>query len=241
MSSACITASNLWVIRKHEKILQDVSLSVGEQDFVTIVGPNGAGKSMLLKCLIGLYKPDKGVITRKDGLRIGYVPQIFSLSQTIPLSVHRFLSLCGKQNDGDQQPLNEIAEQTQIGDILDKSMHVLSSGQLQRVLLARALINKPKLLILDEASQNMDVGGQMLFYKLLDKIYQTNAVAVLMVSHDLHFVMRSTRKVICLFHHVCCSGKPDDIAQTKEFLALFGSEMGDIMSVYRHAHKHTHE
>ena len=230
-----IAAENLHVSRDKHSILRDVSLQIGDGDFVTIVGPNGAGKSMLIKCLLGFYKPDRGKVILREGLRIGYVPQNLTPDFTIPVSVRRFLSL---RRNHDSTNAEHIAAETQITDILDKQLHSLSGGQLQRVLLARALINNPSLLVLDEPAQHLDVGGQLLFYQLLERIYRERNIGILMVSHDLHFVMRSTKRVICLFHHVCCFGEPHEVAQTPEFLALFGDEMTRLMTVYRHIHNH---
>lgn len=232
-----VSAENLHVWRDKQNILRDVSLQIADGDFVTIVGPNGAGKSMLIKCLLGFYKPDRGRVKLRAGIRIGYVPQNLTPDFTMPISVRRFLSLRRTNNAKDA---TRAAQETQVTDILDKPLHALSGGQLQRVLLARALSDNPSLLVLDEPAQHLDVGGQLLFYQLLERIYQERDIGVLMVSHDLHFVMRGTKRVVCLFHHVCCFGEPREVAQTPEFLSLFGDEMTRLMTVYRHIHDHPH-
>ena len=235
--SPLITASHIHLIRRGKHILKDVSIEINAQDFITIIGPNGAGKSMLLKCLLGFYAPDEGVVIRKKNLRIGYVPQRLTLDRTMPVSVKRFLHLGKKVN---AEEIAQIAQETRIESILTKPLTVLSGGELQKVLLARSLLANPDLLVLDEPAQNLDISGQLAFYKLLEKIYMQRLVSILMVSHDLHMVMASTKQVVCLFHHVCCSGEPQVVTQDPEFIALFGKDMAHMMAVYHHSHNHEH-
>ncbi len=238
LMASLLRAEGLHVIRDGRSILKDVSLDVGMQDFVTIIGPNGAGKSMLLKCLLGIIQPDQGRVTRRPGLTTGYVPQRLIAEPSMPLSVKRFLTL---KTNATAETLARCAEETDITPLLARQLHHLSGGELQRVLLARALIGEPELLVLDEPAQNMDVGGQLAFYKLLERLHHTRTLSVLMVSHDLHLVMASTRQVICLYHHVCCSGEPQAVTRDPEFISLFGNDMARMMAVYHHEHTHTHE
>ena len=233
-----ISAHNVTVVRGRHALLQDVSLHVGERDFITVVGPNGAGKSTLLKCLLGFHKPDSGAVTRSPGLKIGYVPQRFSTDRAIPISTRRFLTL---RRRAGRAAVARVAAETAVADVLDQPLYALSDGELQRVLLARALLGEPQLLVLDEPAQNLDISGQLAFYKLLDQVYKERALGILMVSHDLHLVMASTRRVVCLFHHVCCSGKPHEVAKDPDFIALFGDDMARMMSVYHHVHDHVHD
>ena len=232
-----IQASNITVSRQGNKILENVSVVVGEHDFLTVIGPNGAGKSMLLKCLIGFYMPDTGKIRKMAGLRVGYVPQNFSPEHTMPISVKRFLGLRRKT---EKAVVEKVAEETGTLTILDQPLFNLSGGERQRVLLARSLLDNPHLLVLDEPAQNLDISGQLGFYKLIEKIYKERKVSVLMVSHDLHLVMASTNEVICLFHHVCCSGEPQLVAKDPEFISLFGKDMATMMAAYQHSHDHVH-
>tara|TARA_R100000005_G_scaffold96614_1_gene85164 strand:+ start:1025 stop:1885 length:861 start_codon:yes stop_codon:yes gene_type:complete len=232
-----LAARHVSVYRDGRTILEDVSLGVGEKDFITIIGPNGAGKSMLLKCMMGFYAPSEGAVVRRDGLKIGYVPQRLVADHTVPIRVRRFLTLRRKARPAD---IERVAEETGISDYLDQSLHVLSGGELQRVLLARALLDNPDLLVLDEPAQNLDVTGQLAFYKLIDRIYSERNVSILMVSHDLHLVMSSTREVVCLYHHICCSGEPHLVTRDPEFIGLFGQDMARLMAVYNHSHDHEH-
>ena len=232
-----IQASNINVSRQGNKILENVSVVVGDHDFLTVIGPNGAGKSTLLKCLMGFYAPDIGEIRKMNGLRVGYVPQNFAPEHTMPISVRRFLTLRKKT---EKAAIEEIAQETGILNILDQALFELSGGERQRVLLARSLLDNPHLLVLDEPAQNLDISGQLGFYRLVEKIYKERKVSVLMVSHDLHLVMASTKEVICLFHHICCSGEPQIVAKDPEFISLFGNDMATMMAAYQHSHDHAH-
>ena len=236
--SLLIEAKNLCVNRNNKNILENVFVNIKKNDFITIIGPNGAGKSVLLECLMGSFLPDSGKIIKKNNLSIGYIPQNFTPDNSMPISVKRFLTLKKKFTS---KELIDISRETNISGILDKHLSTLSGGELQKVLLARSLLNKPELLILDEPAQNLDIKNQLNFYNLLNKIYKDRDLSILMVSHDLHMVMSSTRQVICLYHHVCCSGEPQIVAKDPEFISLFGNDMAKMMSVYQHTHNHSHQ
>jgi zinc transport system ATP-binding protein len=151
----------------------------------------------------------------------------------MPINVKSFITLRKKY---DQLSLKQVVVETKIGEIINKQISVLSGGEMQRVLLARSLLNNPELIILDEPAQNLDIAGQMNFYELLQSIYSKRKLSILMVSHDLHLVMVSTKKVLCLSNHICCSGKPQQIAQDPEFISMFGKDMANMMAVYQHNH-----
>ena len=232
-----IEGIDICLTRQERTILSNVSLKIDSGDFITLIGPNGAGKSMLLKTLLGLIKPDSGRVIRKDGLRIGFVPESLNIDPTLPLSVKRFLTLNANKDELD----DEIIAETNITDLLDRQMTNLSGGERQRVLLARALHAHPEILILDEPAQNLDMSGQLNLYALMEKIFELRKIAILMVSHDLHLVMSSTQKVVCLYEHICCSGEPQAVAKDPEFISLFGQDMARLLSVYPHAHDHSHD
>lgn len=236
--NAILAADNISVTRNSKQILQDVSVQIYPKDFITVIGPNGAGKSMLLKCLLGFYQPDSGTVYRQAGIKASYVPQRLNLDHTIPITVKDFIGLRKKTS---QAGIVKVAEETGIGNKLGLQLSTLSDGELQRVLLSRSLLEQPELLVLDEPAQNLDLSGQLGFYKLLDRIYQDRRLSILMVSHDLHMVMASTKKVLCLFHHVCCSGEPHVVAKDPEFIELFGKDMARMVAVYQHSHSHSHE
>lgn len=231
-----LKANNICVKRQERTILHDVCFELYEHDFLTIIGPNGAGKSTLIKSIINKDIITSGHFESPMPLNIGYVPQRITIDPTIPINVKKFLQLIPTRNDD----LAEIIESTNIQLLLDAPLQSLSGGEFQRVLLARALLKKPNLLVLDEPAQNLDITNQMLFYKLLDAIYSTEKLSILMVSHDLHMVMASTRRVLCLYHHVCCTGAPHIITKDPQFAAIFGEEMAQRMAIYHHSHNHTH-
>ena len=192
--NALISASNVSVIKHHKSILKNIDIQINKNDFITIIGPNGAGKTMLLKCLMGFYKPNFGEIQKKDKLKIGYMPQSINVINTMPMTVKNFITVRKKYDDiSFQQVVSEI----DIRQLVEKQLSVLSGGEMQRVLLARSLLNNPDLLVLDEPAQNLDISGQLSFYKLIQKIYSKRDISILMVSHDLHLVMVSTKKVLC--------------------------------------------
>ena len=199
--NALISANNISVIKNEKAILKNIDIQINKNDFVSIIGPNGAGKTMLLKCLMGFYKPDFGEINKKSNLKIGYMPQNINITNTMPINVSSFITVRKKF---DKISFKQVILETQIDNIIHKQLSVLSGGEMQRVLLARSLLNNPDLLILDEPAQNLDISGQMNFYKLLQSIYVKRNLSILMVSHDLHLVMVSTKRVLCLSNHICC-------------------------------------
>lgn len=219
-------------------VLSHVDFSIAPGEIVTIVGPNGSGKSTLLRAIIGAQKPSSGQITRAAGLRVGYVPQKLHIDPTLPITVERFLNLPQRVSDAVCQ---EALAQAGAGDLAKRPMSGLSGGQFQRVLLARALLNNPQLLILDEATQGLDQPGSAAFYRRIESLRGDLGCAVLMVSHELHVVMAASDRVICLNGHVCCHGTPEHVAQAEEYRALFGTGTGGALALYRHEHNHSHE
>ena len=219
------------------EVLHEVSLAIRPKEIVTIVGPNGAGKTTLLSCLLGLSRPDRGEVTRSEGLRIGYVPQHFRPQRSMPLTVRSFLELYGMR-DGNR--IADLAQQLDVTPVMERELVALSGGELRRVLLLRALLKAPQLLVLDEPTQGVDVVGQGDFYRLLKKLSDYQNLAVLMVSHDLHVVMASTQRVICLNRHICCEGAPEIVGSDPQFKALFGEELSKQLALYHHHHTHTH-
>jgi zinc transport system ATP-binding protein len=235
-SHMLIDAKNISFERNGKKILDNVSIAINENDFVTVIGPNGAGKSTLIKILMGIIRADYGAVIKKDGLKIGYVPQKFIAEPTLPISVKEFLLLNNKAN---KKKITDIMSEVEI-DYPKRLLHQLSGGEMQKVLLARALLNSPDMLILDEPAQNLDIGNQLKFYKLLEKVHKDMKCSILMISHDLHMVMAKSNQVVCLFHHVCCSGTPQVVTRDPEFIKIFGSDMSNMMAYYQHHHTHTH-
>jgi zinc transport system ATP-binding protein len=219
-------------------VLDRVSVSVDAGEIVTVVGPNGSGKSTLLRVLIGSLKPTKGTVSRKNGLKIGYVPQRVHLDPSLPITVSRLLRL---RRRVDRAAVTHAMEQAGIEDLGDRQMSTLSGGQFQRVMLARALLSRPQLLVLDEATQGLDQPGTAAFYERIEAVRQETGCGVLMVSHDLHVVMSASDRVICLNSHICCQGEPSHVASAPEYRALFGAGTKGTMALYTHHHDHHHD
>lgn len=218
--------------------LQNVSLTLEAGQILTLIGPNGAGKSTLVKIMLGLISPDSGQVQRKNKLKIGYVPQKLKLNETLPLTVDRFLKLAGRYSKAERLA---VLKRVKASHLFSNNMHKLSGGETQRVLLARAILKQPELLVLDEPAQGVDVQGQIELYQLINQLRSELGCGVFMVSHDLHLVMAQTDEVICLNHHVCCHGSPESISQHPSYVALFGQEAKGTLAVYQHHHDASQE
>lgn len=239
-----IKARGVGVIRNGRHLLKNADLTLDAGKIVTLIGPNGAGKTTLVRSVLGLIKIDEGKIEQVPNLRIGYMPQKIHIDASLPLNVERFLTLGGKP----RSDLSEILQLTGIEKLSKTPMQLLSGGETQRVLLARALLRDPQLLVLDEPVQGVDVNGQSALYALINDIRKVRNCGVLLVSHDLHLVMSTTDTVICLNQHVCCHGHPAQVTNDPAYLALFGTsylENDEIkqpqVALYTHHHDHHHD
>ena len=219
--------------RPDQPVLQDVSFTVHRGEILTLIGPNGAGKSTLLKIMLGLLRPQSGALWRRDGLRFGYVPQKLHVDASLPMTARRFIEL-GLPPGVKRLDTHWLA-QTRVTPLLDKPLQSLSGGELQRVMLCRAILRRPDVLVLDEPLQGVDVQGQKFLYQLLATLRDALHCAIVMISHDLHLVMAQTDRVICLNHHVCCSGTPQSVAAHPEYRRLFGEDAG-LFAIYTHRH-----
>ena len=238
MTAPLISARGLDLRRDGQWILQDVSVEIAAGEIVTIVGPNGCGKSTFLRALIGAVTPDAGQVIRAPGLRIGYVPQKLAIDAALPMTVERFLGLPRRIPAARARA---ALDQAGVPGLARRQMTELSGGQFQRVLLARALLEAPQLLLLDEATQGLDQPGSAAFYQQIETVRRDLGCAVVMVSHDLHVVMAASDRVLCLNGHICCQGTPDVVADAPEYRALFGTGTGGALALYRHQHAHRHD
>ena len=220
------------------QVLDHVSLGLKAGEIVTILGPNGSGKSTLLRALLGILPLSGGSLSRAPGLRLGYVPQRLAIDPSLPLTVRRFLSLPRRVTDAQA---GAALARVDLPDVADRQMVALSGGQFQRVLLARALLSDPQLLVLDEPTQGLDQPGVAAFYRTIEEVRAATGAAVLMVSHDLHVVMAASDRVICLNGHICCEGAPNVVSSAPEYRALFGLGTQGALALYQHVHDHAHD
>lgn len=218
-------------------LVRGVDLSVSRGEIVTLIGPNGSGKSTTAKMALGIHPVHEGSSRRSPTVRIGYVPQKLSIDWTVPLTVQRFMSLTSRLSDAEMQ---EALRSTGVAHLLNSQMRLLSGGEFQRVLLARAIARQPDLLVLDEPVQGVDFSGEIALYELVSTLRDSLQCGILMISHDLHVVMAATDRVVCLNGHVCCSGSPRSVAQSSEYIELFGKHAASALAIYEHDHDHTH-
>jgi zinc transport system ATP-binding protein len=231
---------NVTVQRNGEKHLDRINLCIIAGEIVTLVGPNGAGKSTLVKTALGLLQPTLGQVIRPKSLIIGYVPQSLELEESMPVTVRRFLSVSQPSGDFKEENLHKTLSLVGAPELLDRPLKLVSGGEMRRIILARALLKKPDLLILDEPTSGVDVTGQAALYSLIADIRDEYHCGVLLVSHNLHIVMAATDRVICLNRHLCCSGTPEDVRAHPQFVSLFGQHGADTLGIYRHHHDHEH-
>ncbi|VAW60002.1 Zinc ABC transporter, ATP-binding protein ZnuC [hydrothermal vent metagenome] len=237
MSSYLLQAENISLHINQRQILDNINLSIKPGEILTLIGPNGSGKTSLVRVLLGLVKADQGSLKKKDNLVIGYVPQKLHFDAALPMSVERFLQM-GLKIKTDE--IKYTASTLNIASLLTQAVQSVSGGEFQRILLARALLRKPDLLVLDEPAQGVDINGQQQLYQLISNIRDELGCGVLMVSHDLHLVMEATDQVLCLNTHICCTGHPQAVSKHPEYLKLFGASLEGV-AVYTHQHDHSHD
>ncbi|MFP4162269.1 MAG: zinc ABC transporter ATP-binding protein ZnuC [Ectothiorhodospira sp.] len=233
-----LEARGVGLVLGGRRILRDVDLRIESGRITTLVGPNGAGKTSLLRVLLGLVPPTEGVLRRRPGLRIGYMPQRIVVDEILPITVRRFLSL-GRRVPRDR--LRAVLDEVGVGRLLEQPIQSVSGGEMQRILLARALLREPQLLVLDEPAQGVDVSGQGEVFQLIADIRERYGCGVLMVSHELHLVMAAADSVVCLNQHVCCTGHPDVVGRDPAYRRLFGDSMPPGVAFYPHHHDHHHD
>jgi zinc transport system ATP-binding protein len=235
---ALIAARGLSVTLGGHRVVDGVDLSVGQGEIVVLIGPNGSGKTTLVRAILDLLEPDAGTVERRIGLVVGYVPQHLQIDPTLPMTVRRFLSLRTRATAKD---LAAALAEVGVAQVLDQPVQSLSGGQTRRMLLARALLRDPDLLVLDEPTAGVDVAGQAALYDLVRQIRDRRGCGVLLVSHHLHLVMAAADRVICLNHHVCCEGQPAAVSRNPALLEMFGPEAAAALGVYSHQHDHRHD
>jgi zinc transport system ATP-binding protein len=232
-----VEAAGAGVRRPDRWLVQGVDLTIRQGEIVTLIGPNGSGKSTTAKLVTGVLKPTEGTVRQMPGLTVGYVPQKLAIDWTLPLTVRRLMTLTGPRSEAE---IAAVLESVGIAHLAHAEVQALSGGEFQRALLARAIIRKPDLLVLDEPVQGVDFTGEVALYDLIKRIRDDTGCGILLISHDLHVVMAETDTVICLNGHVCCRGTPRSVAESPEYLRLFGTRAAATLALYHHDHDHTH-
>lgn len=232
-----IACGGLGVRRDGRWLIRDVDLEVRRGEIVSVVGPNGGGKTTLIKALLGIERLSAGRVMRVAGTRVGYVPQRLAVDRTLPLTVGRLMTLVRRALP---DAIDAALAETGVAHLLDRQVQALSGGEFQRVLIARAMLGEPDLLVLDEPVQSVDFAGQVDLYRLIASLRERHGCGVLMVSHDLHVVMKATDHVLCLAGHVCCTGEPGDVSRSPEYARLFGPLAAETLAIYAHKHDHVH-
>jgi zinc transport system ATP-binding protein len=236
-SPVLIRGRGLTVRRDGRDLLTGVDIDIRTGEIVTLIGPNGGGKTTLVRVLLQLMSADRGRVECRPGLVVGYVPQRFDRDRTLPMTVERFIRLGVPQASGAE--IAAVLAEVGAAAVGRRQIVQLSGGELQRVVLARALLRRPDLLVLDEPVRGVDFVGEGELYDLVARLSAERRVGVLLVSHDLHVVMARSDRVICLNRHICCEGVPETVAQEPSYRDLFGGSAA--LAIYRHRHDHEHD
>jgi len=232
-----VKLENAGVQRTSKWLVKGISFEISQGQIVTLIGPNGSGKTTTAKMILNIMNADEGQITRNTD-KMAYVPQKINIDWTMPLRVIDFMKITNNLNNN--QVLESLTT-TGVDKLLYNQIHNLSGGEFQRVLIARAIAKKPDLLVLDEPVQGVDYNGEIALYNLIKKISINLNCGILLISHDMHFVMSTTDHVVCLNGHICCSGAPSSVVKNPEYIKLFGEHNSETLSYYQHHHDHSHD
>ena len=231
-----VKLENAGVYKSSKWLVKGISFEINNGQIVTLIGPNGSGKTTTAKMILNILNADEGLVTSNTN-KMAYVPQKINIDWTMPLRVIDFMKLTSSLNNID---IIESLTLTGVEKLLFNEVHNLSGGEFQRVLIARAIAKKPELLVLDEPVQGVDFNGEIALYNLIKKISDKLNCGILLISHDMHFVMSATDHVICLNGHICCSGTPSSVVKNPAYIKLFGEHNAETLSYYQHHHDHSH-
>ena len=231
-----VKLENAGVFRSSKWLVRGISLEINQGEIVTLIGPNGSGKTTTAKMILNILNTDEGLVTGK-ARKMAYVPQKINIDWTMPLRVIDFMKITNSLNN---TQITESLSMTGVDKLLYNQIHSLSGGEFQRVLIARAIAKKPDLLVLDEPVQGVDFNGELALYNLIKEISVNLNCGILLISHDMHFVMSTTDHVICLNGHICCSGSPSNVVKNPEYIKLYGQHNSETLSYYQHQHDHSH-
>ena len=231
-----VKLENAGVFKSSKWLVRGISLEINQGQIVTLIGPNGSGKTTTAKMILNIMNADEGMVSGNAD-KMAYVPQKINIDWTMPLRVIDLMKITSSLNNNQ---INESLNMTGVDKLLYNQIHSLSGGEFQRVLIARAIAKKPDLLVLDEPVQGVDFNGEIALYNLIKEISVNLNCGILLISHDMHFVMSTTDHVICLNGHICCSGSPSNVVKNPEYIKLFGQHNSETLSYYQHLHDHSH-
>ena len=232
-----VKLENAGVYRSSKWLVRGISFEINQGQIVTLIGPNGSGKTTTAKMILNILNTDEGLV-KGNANKMAYVPQKINIDWTMPLRVIDFMKITSSLNN---TQITESLVMTGVDKLLYNQIHSLSGGEFQRVLIARAIAKKPDLLVLDEPVQGVDFNGEIALYNLIKEISVNLNCGILLISHDMHFVMSTTDHVICLNGHICCSGSPSNVVKNPEYIKLFGEHNSETLSYYQHQHDHSHD
>ena len=235
-NNSLVKLENAGVYRSSKWLVRGISFEINKGQIVTLIGPNGSGKTTTAKMILNILDTDEGMATSNTS-KMAYVPQKINIDWTMPLRVIDFMKITNNLNN---TQITDSLTMTGVDKLLYNQIHSLSGGEFQRVLIARAIAKKPDLLVLDEPVQGVDFNGEIALYNLIKKISSTLNCGILLISHDMHFVMSTTDHVICLNGHICCSGNHSSVVKNPEYIKLFGEHNSETLSYYQHQHDHSH-
>jgi zinc transport system ATP-binding protein len=224
-----VQAEGLWFSFGAERpILQDVSFTIPQGSISAVIGPNGSGKTTLLKVLLGFLSPQRGKVRvlgktpREARGKVAYVPQRFSFDKSFPVTVLEFLQF--SHPECSKEKIVSYLNHLDMGETLNMKLGSLSGGQLQRVLIERAMLGDPKILFLDEPAAGIDIGGEDSFYELVLHLHREHGSTVVMVSHELEVVANYSSLVLCLNRRLVCQGRPEQVLSAETLRELYGKE-----------------
>ncbi len=222
-----LTVTSLSVSFGNQKVLDNISFSVERDGTLAIIGPNGAGKSVLFRAILGLI-PYDGEVKWADDVKIGYVPQKLFVQKDLPLTVLEFLKLKENNISNIEKVLNSVGIKKT--GILKTRLGDLSGGEIQRVLIANALLGNPQVLLFDEPTSGVDIAGEETIYSLIERLKKEVDLTIIFISHELDIVYQHATDVLCLNKEKICFGKPREVIDKETLSKMYGEDV----KVYKH-------
>ncbi|MBI5664284.1 MAG: metal ABC transporter ATP-binding protein [Nitrospirae bacterium] len=246
-----LQVENLCVKADNRHLIENITFSIEEGRIVAIIGPNGAGKTTLIKAILGLIPYETGTVSlfgrpfknNHSVIKVGYVPQKLEFDRTIPLTVSELLGFTVPpvymvpfmKRKGAREHIDGLLKIVGAQSLAQRSIGSLSGGELQRVMIAKAIVNDPKILFLDEPASGVDIEGQERFHDLVKRLNKEKGLTVIIISHDLNVVYRYADDVLCMNRKLICTGRPEETLTDEVIKSMYGEMMGAyIHSCHEH-------